>query len=166
MNVLSAIRAIAGSVPDPELDPLTLADLGILRDVRVDDGRVVVELVPTHLACPALPVIAATVRDRLAAAGAPDVEVRLSLHPPWSSDDITAAGRDKLREAGIAPPSRVSASAVAVTGIRPPAARPGVVCPRCGSDDTAVLAAFGSALCRSLHRCRACTEPFERVRER
>ncbi|MGH3276922.1 MAG: 1,2-phenylacetyl-CoA epoxidase subunit PaaD, partial [Streptosporangiaceae bacterium] len=101
---LARARAIAGSVPDPELPMLTLDDLGILREVTVAGSRIIVSITPTYSGCPALREIGADVTRRLAAGGFPDVEVRAALAPAWSTDWITPAGRRKLAAAGIAPP--------------------------------------------------------------
>ncbi len=161
---LALARRVASSVTDPEIPQLTLADLGILREVALEDGRVTVSITPTYLGCPALHEIEADLRERLAAAGFSEVTVRVELAPRWTSDDITPAGRRKLAEAGIAPP-------------RSPAQRPGTValpliavplpvpCPHCGSELTSQLAPFGATACKALHRCRACGEPFEYVKD-
>ncbi len=103
-RVLQAAREIAAAVPDPELPMVTVADLGILRDVAAEDGRLVVTITPTYSGCPALREIAHDMRHRLSRAGFGDVTVRIALAPAWSSDWITAAGRRKLHAAGIAPP--------------------------------------------------------------
>jgi ring-1,2-phenylacetyl-CoA epoxidase subunit PaaD len=161
-------RRIAGSVPDPELPMLTVADLGILRAVAVEGGRVVVSITPTYSGCPAIDVIRADVHARLADAGLPGAEIRTVLNPPWSTDWITPAGRRKLAAAGIAPP----AAGAARSGVAGPVpltltAEPGrvVPCPACGSAETERTAAFGSTACKDLYRCRACAEPFEHMKE-
>jgi len=159
--VIERARLIAESVPDPELPMLTLADLGVLRDVSVDDGRVTVSLTPTYLGCPAMAEMRRDMAARLGAAGFADVEVRTLLSPPWSSDFITPAGRRKLAEAGIAPPrSRPQDGPVPL----PLLART-VECPQCGSSDTKRTAAFSATACKDLYRCRACAEPFEHIKE-
>jgi ring-1,2-phenylacetyl-CoA epoxidase subunit PaaD len=143
---------------------LTLDDLGIVRDVRAEAGRVVVSLTPTYTGCPALAVMGADVARRLAAAGYPDAAVRTVLAPAWSSDWITPAGRRKLAAAGIAPPGPAPArdGPVPLTLSARPSA---VTCPACGSADTERTAAFGATACRDLHRCRSCREPFEHMKE-
>ncbi|MEV7934706.1 1,2-phenylacetyl-CoA epoxidase subunit PaaD [Kitasatospora sp. NPDC088264] len=173
---------VAAAVPDPELPMLTLADLGVLAEVAVDDGAVTAWLTPTYSGCPAVAEMAADVDRRLRAAGYRDVRVRLRLDPPWSTDLITAEGRRKLVEAGIAPPRPTSAADVAgpvplALGPTRTAAPAGtsaaafasaaapVSCPRCGGADTEELSRFGSTACKALWRCRACREPFERVKE-
>jgi ring-1,2-phenylacetyl-CoA epoxidase subunit PaaD len=171
---LAEARRIAASVPDPELPMLTLADLGILRDVSVSGRRVTVSLTPTYSGCPALAEMRREVAARLAAAGFADVEVRTVLSPPWSTDSISADGRRKLAEAGLAPPSSRSASPArqaARTRTDGPVPltlftdRPPVACPRCGSADTVLAAAFSGTACKDLRRCRSCGEPFEHVKE-
>jgi len=171
---LGLARRIAASVPDPELPMLTLADLGILRDVSVSGQRVTVSLTPTYSGCPALAEMRRDVAVRLAAAGFADVEVHTVLSPPWSTDLISADGRRKLAEAGLAPPRSVSEGragqpARARTDGPVPltllSASPPVACPRCGSADTVLSAAFSGTACKDLRRCRGCGEPFEHVKE-
>jgi ring-1,2-phenylacetyl-CoA epoxidase subunit PaaD len=146
---------------------VTVADLGILRDVTMDGPRVTAWLTPTYSGCPALREIRADVAGRLAAAGFADVEVRTVLSPPWSSDWITAEGRRKLLAAGIAPPSgsapRRAAGPVPLTLTAAPGRA--ISCPQCGSGDTERTAAFSATACKDLYRCRSCAEPFEHVKE-
>jgi ring-1,2-phenylacetyl-CoA epoxidase subunit PaaD len=161
-QLLARARAAAASVPDPEIPVVTLEDLGILREVRADAGRVVVTLTPTYTGCPATEVIRQDVREALQAAGIDDAEVRVTLSPPWTTDWISEDGRRKLREFGIAPPGP-AARGHEVSVIRflahAPADRPG--CPRCGATDTERIAEHGSTPCKALHRCRVCLEPFD-----
>jgi ring-1,2-phenylacetyl-CoA epoxidase subunit PaaD len=164
-ELIAAVREIAGSVPDPELPMLTLADLGILRGVTLDAARVVVSLTPTYTGCPALREMHQDVSRRLAAAGFGDVEVRTVLSPPWSSDSITAEGRRKLAAAGIAPPGAAPRRAAGPVPLTLTVGRADVTCPSCGSPDTRLTAAFGATACRDLYRCAACSEPFEHVKE-
>ncbi len=159
---LDAAREIAGAVPDPELPVVTVADLGILRDVAAEDGHLVVTITPTYSGCPALREIAHDLRHRLSQAGFAEVAVRTVLAPAWSSDWITAEGRRKLRAAGIAAPNPAPQGPVPLTlGGR----RDRVPCPRCGSGDTTQTAAFGATACKALFRCEACLEPFEYVKD-
>ena len=168
--VLSSVELawrVAADTPDPELPMVTVADLGILRDVTMDGPRVTAWLTPTYSGCPALREIRADVAGRLAAAGFADVEVRTVLSPPWSSDWITAAGRRKLLAAGIAPPSGSAAQRAAGPVPLTLTAAPGraISCPQCGSGDTERTAAFSATACKDLYRCRSCAEPFEHVKE-
>lgn len=167
MSALEAVSAVASSVPDPELPPLTLADLGVLRSVSVDpsDGGVVVTITPTYSGCPALEAMRADLVSRLAAAGYRDVRVRVVLSPPWTTDWITDEGRRKLAGAGIAPPGRLGPRAAGQVPLVLGAPARAVRCPRCGSADTVELSRFGSTPCKSLRRCQSCDEPFEHVKE-
>ncbi|MFE5185952.1 1,2-phenylacetyl-CoA epoxidase subunit PaaD [Streptomyces sp. NPDC056628] len=165
-TLLDARRArhIAAQVPDPELPMLTLADLGVLRDVEMtEDGTVVASLTPTYSGCPAMAEMRADVAARLRAAGYPRVEIRTVLHPPWTSDWITRAGRAKLAEHGIAPPGPAPRGGPVALVLSP--TRHAVACPRCGSADTEETSRFAATSCKALWRCRACAEPFEYVKE-
>jgi ring-1,2-phenylacetyl-CoA epoxidase subunit PaaD len=148
-------RRVAGAVPDPEIPVLTIEDLGILRDVEVDDdGRVQVTITPTYSGCPAMDAIRADVVEALAREGYDDVGVDLVLSPAWTTDWMSEAGRRKLEEYGIAPPTgRPADGPVPLTlSLR---------CPQCGSPDTREVSRFGSTACKSLWVCNACREPFD-----
>jgi ring-1,2-phenylacetyl-CoA epoxidase subunit PaaD len=160
---LATAREIAAAVPDPELPMVTVADLGILRDVAAEDGRLVVTITPTYSGCPALREIAHDLRRRLGQAGFAEVTVRTALAPAWSSDWITAEGRRKLRAAGVAPPHPAPSGPVPLTLTA--TRREPVACPRCSSRDTTQTAAFGATACKALFRCETCREPFEHVKE-
>ncbi len=163
--LLVRARQIAQSVPDPELPMLTLAELGILRDVAVTGTQVVVSLTPTYSGCPALAEMRAELASQLAAAGFADVEVRTVLSPPWTSDFISPEGRRKLADAGIAPPRSLQKPNGGPVPLTLVARGPAVNCPACGSADTVRTAVFSGTACKDLHRCRACAEPFEHVKE-
>jgi len=163
-------RAVASTVVDPELPMLTLADLGVLRDVGMHDGRVVVSITPTYTGCPAM----ATMRDDLVRSlqeqGFADVEVRVALQPAWTTDWITPAGVAALVEAGISPPGRVSTGSTSGERSGPVAlqlapTRRAVRCPRCSSADVTLVSEFGSTACKAMYRCGSCLEPFDHVKE-
>lgn len=147
---------IAAAVPDPEVPVLTIEDLGVLRAVELRGERVVVDITPTYSGCPAMDTIRDDVVLALTAAGFGDVEVRLVLSPAWTTDWMSDAGKQKLREYGIAPPS--GRAAMPAGPIRLALS---VRCPRCGSLDTREVARFGSTSCKALYECRACLEPFD-----
>ena len=156
---------VAASVPDPELPMVTLADLGILRDVVVDGERVQVTITPTYSGCPAMREMGHDLQHRLRQAGYADVDVRTALAPAWSSDWITPAGRAKLADAGIAPPNRAVPRAGGPVPLTLSTRPRTVTCPRCGSNDTRETSAFSATACKALYRCTACAEPFEYVKE-
>jgi ring-1,2-phenylacetyl-CoA epoxidase subunit PaaD len=146
-------------VEDPEIPVISVVDLGVVRDVQVEDGRVHVEFTPTFLGCPALEVMRSQMAAKIAELGAePDVEV--IQDDSWSTDRITPAGREKLREAGFAPPAPREAGAPTLVQLESNAFR----CPYCGSSDTALENIFGPTPCRSLRYCRSCKQPFEQFK--
>jgi ring-1,2-phenylacetyl-CoA epoxidase subunit PaaD len=144
----------AAAVVDPEIPVLTIADLGVLREVRVSDGHVEVAITPTYSGCPAMNMIALEIELALERAGIARPEIRTVLSPAWTTDWMSEAGRRKLSEYGIAPP-QASSSRRALFGEQ------NVACPQCGSDNTEVLSEFGSTSCKALWRCKACREPFD-----
>jgi ring-1,2-phenylacetyl-CoA epoxidase subunit PaaD len=156
-------RAIAASVTDPEMPMLTLEDLGVLRDVHEEAGRVTVTITPTYSGCPAL----ATMRDdlvhRLQDAGY-DARVEIALSPAWSSDWITERGREALRAHGLSAPGPAPRPGAPIPLTLMPTARL-VTCPRCGSTRTDLTSEFGATACKALYRCADCLEPFEHVKE-
>lgn len=151
---LARLRRVAGAVPDPELPVLTIADLGILRDVRIVGGTAEIDITPTYSGCPAMAEIAAGIIRAVEAAGFGRPRVNTVLSPAWTTDFMTAAARRALREYGIAPPPEAAAR-------RPRFAALPLPCPRCGSAETEELAPFGATACKALWRCHACREPFE-----
>lgn len=146
---LELARTVASGVVDPEIPVLTIADLGILRQVSWDEGRVRVTITPTYSGCPAMRQIEDDLRSALAGAGLTDVEIATVHHPAWSSDWITAEGREKLAAFGIAPPR--------ADGV--------VLCPRCQSSTPRLVARFGSTACKALMVCSSCGEPFDYFKE-
>lgn len=156
MSVLAEAWAVLSNVPDPEVPALSLPDLGVVREVIERERGVEVVLTPTYSGCPATEAIERSVVQALDDAGLGPVAVSRRLAPPWTTDWISPAGREKLRAYGIAPPGHL------VGGEAPLHFRPrSVHCPRCDSGDTERLSAFGSTACKALYRCRACREPFE-----
>lgn len=147
---------IAAAVADPEVPVLTIEDLGVLRAVDVQGDTVSVDITPTYSGCPAMDTIRDDVILALTAAGYAAVEVRLVLSPAWTTDWMSDAGKQKLAEYGIAPPT--GRSAVSSGPIRLAIS---VMCPRCGSLDTREVSRFGSTSCKALFECRACLEPFD-----
>jgi ring-1,2-phenylacetyl-CoA epoxidase subunit PaaD len=149
---VQAAWAVLQGVPDPEIPVLSLPELGVVREVR-DQGDVLeVVLTPTYSGCPATEVIANSVQQALRDAGLGPVQLTQRLAPPWTTDWISPAGREKLRGYGIAPPGAAE---------QPVRLHTRVPCPRCGSNRTERLAAFGSTPCKALHRCLDCLEPFD-----
>jgi ring-1,2-phenylacetyl-CoA epoxidase subunit PaaD len=167
---LEELETIAGDICDPELPPLTLADLGILRSVEHVDGTVIVTVTPTYSGCPAVEFIEDEIRSELTLAGCNDVQIVRAFSPTWTTDWITPEGRRKLTEAGIAPPRHIMSDKTAAGALPVPVVigrRPiePVTCPRCGGTNTIQISQFGSTACKSLQRCDDCCEPFDHFKE-
>jgi ring-1,2-phenylacetyl-CoA epoxidase subunit PaaD len=146
-------------IPDPEIPVVSLVDLGVVRDVEVDGDRVRVAFTPTFLGCPALEVMRDAMAERIEALGGrPQIDV--VLDDSWSTDRITPAGREKLREAGFAPPAPREASAPTLVQLNSNVFR----CPYCGSSETRLENLFGPTPCRSLRYCTSCRQPFEQFK--
>jgi ring-1,2-phenylacetyl-CoA epoxidase subunit PaaD len=143
------VWAALEEIPDPEIPVVSLVDLGVIRSVDVSDGHVHVEFTPTFLGCPALEFMTRAIEDKV-----PGADVEVVQDDSWSTDKITAAGREKLREAGLAPP------APRLVQIQAQVHR----CPYCGSTDTRLENLFGPTPCRSLRYCSSCRQPFEQFK--
>lgn len=148
-------RQAAADVVDPEIPVLTIADLGILRRVYADQDGIVAEVSPTYTGCPAVLAIELAVEVALRDAGFERVRIVRVMSPAWSSDEITATGREKLHAYGIAPPQRRRGKGALLF------ADETIECPKCGSGDSERISEFGSTACKALWRCRVCLEPFD-----
>ena len=150
-------------ISDPEIPVISIVDLGIVRDVRFQDrdGRkdLVVTVTPTYSGCPATSVITLAIESALRAKGVEDVRLERRLSPPWTTDWISASGRQQLKEYGIAPPPETAGtvSPLSRLGRKPASAN----CPRCGSANTSLVSQFGSTPCKAQYRCQHCLEPFD-----
>ena len=143
-------------VKDPEIPVINVLELGVVRGVEVEEsGKAIITITPTYTGCPAMDVMAADIKKELLEAGVPEVEVKLTLSPAWTTDWITEEGRAKLKDYGIAPPKKASNSIRALFGEEQ------VNCPRCNSGDTERISEFGSTPCKAHWRCKACREPFD-----
>jgi ring-1,2-phenylacetyl-CoA epoxidase subunit PaaD len=144
-------------IPDPEIPVISIVDLGVVKDVAVEDGNVRVEFTPTFLGCPALEVMRDAMAEKVRELGA-DPDVHVVLDDSWSTDKITPAGREQLRASGFAPPAPRTASGLVQLN--------GAIfrCPYCGSTDTTLENIFGPTPCRSLRYCNTCRQPFEQFK--
>jgi ring-1,2-phenylacetyl-CoA epoxidase subunit PaaD len=146
-------------IPDPEIPVISLVDLGVIRDVGVENGTVHVDFTPTFLGCPALEVMRDAMAERIRSLGA-EPEINVRMDDSWSTDRITPAGREKLRESGLAPPAPREATPPSLVQLQSNAHR----CPYCGSTDTRLENIFGPTPCRSLRYCSSCRQPFEQFK--
>ena len=159
MRARDAYWDAVGRVLDPEVPVLSVVDLGIVRDIREENGVVVVDVTPTYSGCPAMRVIEHDIIEALEQAGASRVLVNTVYQPAWTTDWISADARERLREYGIAPPT---GSAAVTTELIPLQRRQETVpCPRCQSRNTEQRSEFGSTACKAIYYCASCREPFE-----
>jgi ring-1,2-phenylacetyl-CoA epoxidase subunit PaaD len=159
MVTAAEVWAALEEIPDPEIPVISLVDLGVIRDVQVDGARVRVELTPTFLGCPALEAMRRALEEKVASLGG-EPEVAVIQDDSWSTDRISAVGREKLRAAGFAPPAPRSAGATTLVQLQSRAFR----CPYCGSTETRLENIFGPTPCRSIRWCEACRQPFEQFK--
>jgi ring-1,2-phenylacetyl-CoA epoxidase subunit PaaD len=170
---LTAERVIEAldDVKDPEIPVVSVVELGIVQGVAIDGDHVTVSITPTFSGCPALHVMRAEIAERVLALGATSVDVPVVLDPPWTSDRIAPAARERMKAIGLAPPPPASSryqadldlALMPATGWLTDPPSP-VTCPFCGSDHTTVENTFGPTICRSLHYCHACQQPFEQFK--
>jgi ring-1,2-phenylacetyl-CoA epoxidase subunit PaaD len=146
-------------IPDPEIPVISLVELGVVRQVEVEGSRVRVDFTPTFLGCPALETMRAAMDARIRELGA-EPDIRVVVDDSWSTDRITPEGREKLREAGFAPPAPREAAAPTIVQLQ----RGAFKCPYCGSTDTRLENLFGPTPCRSLRYCGSCRQPFEQFK--
>ena len=154
-STLNEIKEILKSVSDPEIPVLTIEDLGIIKEIEIEDKEVTVTITPTYSGCPAMDVIGDDIKSALQKAGYSG-KIKLVLSPAWTTDWMTEEARVKLEAYGIAPPQKGSADKNLLMGkLRD------VRCPRCKSSQTAMVSQFGSTACKSLYKCEDCKEPFD-----
>jgi len=152
------VRALLHLVKDPEVPVLSVVELGVVRDVAVEGGRVTVTLTPTYSGCPAMHTIEQGITAALEQAGFEQILLKTVYAPAWTSDWLSDAAKAKLKQYGIAPPRRAEAVSLGPT-VR------SVACPHCGSAMTELISEFGATACKALYQCRACREPFEHFKE-
>lgn len=160
-------------VPDPEIPVISLVDLGVIREVRLDGDTLVVVVTPTYSGCPATAIINEDIESALRRHGVSDLRLERRLSPPWSTDWLSARAREQLRQYGITPPRGEADGEGGAAGggegetrpiawlARDPARFLSVPCPRCGSENTTRVSQFGSTPCKASYRCLSCLEPFD-----
>jgi ring-1,2-phenylacetyl-CoA epoxidase subunit PaaD len=156
------VRALLATVPDPEIPNVSIIELGMIGAIDIGDHGIRVELLPTFVGCPAVELIRTAIAERLAGLDVP-IDVTVSFTTPWTTERISPAGRDKLRQSGFAPPPPVSSARAlpVLSAFAAGANEDAVACPYCGSERTVLDSAFGPTLCRSIRHCAACRQPFE-----
>ena len=172
MPAADAILEVLRTIPDPEM-PISIVDLGLIEEVAIEDGTVRIDVLPTFVGCPALPMIADDITKKIGALdGVDDVDVHFKFDPPWTVDRITEEGRASLKTHGVTvPPPGSGATKLDVPGHQPGA--PGYVefrtsaipCPFCDSNETRLDSAFGPTRCRMIYYCDACKNTFEHMKK-
>ena len=145
-------------IPDPEIPVISLVDLGVVKAVEIEDGRVRIEFTPTFMGCPALDTMQRAMEEKVVALGA-EAEIQVVLDDSWSTDRISPEGREKLRAAGFAPPAPRTAGKLELVQLQR-----GFRCPYCGSTETRLDNLFGPTPCRSIRYCESCRQPFEQFK--
>ena len=144
-------------VKDPEVPVLSVVDLGIVRDVRLNGDELEVIITPTYTGCPAMDMIGTNIRIMLASLGFEKVKISQQLSPAWTTDWMSEEGKHKLKEYGIAPPNPRQQ----VCQDRPFVMDEAIQCPHCNSWHTHRISEFGSTACKALYQCDDCKEPFD-----
>ena len=158
MVTVEDVWSALGEIPDPEIPVVSLVELGVIKDVAVEDETVRIDFTPTFLGCPALEPMQRAMEEKVAELGA-EAEVRVILDDSWSTEDISPAGREKLRAAGFAPPAPRAPGGLDLGQLQR-----GFRCPYCGSTDTKLENLFGPTPCRSIRYCQSCRQPFEQFK--
>lgn len=156
MTSIEKIKKLLQSIPDPEIPVINIDELGVLRNVAMENEKIVVTVTPTYSGCPAMHAIEKEIAKTLDENGFVNYEIKTVLHPAWTTDWMNDAAKDKLRAYGIAPPEKSSADKN-VLSLYPKI----ILCPKCGSKHTEVISQFGSTACKALYRCNDCLEPFD-----
>ena len=159
MVTAERIREALGQIPDPEIPVISLVDLGVVKDVAVEGKQVRIAFTPTFMGCPALDAMRRQMEEAVTAVGG-EPQIDVVLDDSWSTDKITPAGREKLREAGFAPPAPRGAQTPSLIQLQRALFR----CPYCGSTETRLENIFGPTPCRSLRYCDSCRQPFEQFK--
>jgi ring-1,2-phenylacetyl-CoA epoxidase subunit PaaD len=144
------IRSILATIADPEVPVLSIIDLGIVRDIKMNEDEIEIIITSTYTGCPAMDMITANIRVELATLGFKKIKITTALSPAWTTDWMSDAGKRKLQEYGIAPPDK-----------RFSIPKDGVECPLCHSQNTRLVSEFGSTACKALYQCNDCKEPFD-----
>tara|TARA_B100001013_G_scaffold295432_1_gene195786 strand:+ start:84 stop:539 length:456 start_codon:yes stop_codon:yes gene_type:complete len=141
------IWGILKTIPDPEIPAVSIVDLGIIRDVQYDDDMFNITITPTYIGCPAMSFIEEEIIYNMESQGVINFQIKTSLAPPWTTDWMSERVKAKLKDAGIAPPSK------------------NVICPQCDSMEVEVISNFGSTACKALYKCLSCAEPFHHFKQ-
>ena len=150
------ILELLSQIPDPEIPVISIVELGVIREIYAEGSSIEVKITPTYSGCPAMKQIEDDVKAVLKKEGFDQVTVKTVFDPPWTTDWIPDAAKEKLRQYGIAPPEHTTQDKSWLTGKTKT-----VLCPRCKSANTQLISQFGSTACKALYQCKDCLEPFD-----
>lgn len=157
MKTEDAVWQILSEIPDPEIPVITIVELGVIRKIDIlSETAILVQMTPTYSGCPAMKQMEDDVKKRLTEDGFTEIQLNITYNPPWTSDWLNEAAKQKLQNYGIAPPEESTSDKSFLTGkIK------NITCPRCKSKNTHLISQFGSTACKALHQCKDCLEPFD-----
>jgi ring-1,2-phenylacetyl-CoA epoxidase subunit PaaD len=157
MKTEASVWQILSEIPDPEIPVITIVELGVIRKIDVlSETAIRVQMTPTYSGCPAMKQMEDDVKKRLTQDGFTDIQLNITYNPPWTSDWLNEAAKQKLQNYGIAPPEESTSDKSFLTGkIK------NITCPRCKSKNTNLISQFGSTACKALYQCKECLEPFD-----
>ncbi|MDZ4757342.1 MAG: 1,2-phenylacetyl-CoA epoxidase subunit PaaD [Bacteroidota bacterium] len=145
-------------IPDPDIPVINIVELGLVRNIEItDDEKVIVTITPSYSGCPAMPVFKEDIYNKMSEAEIEDVEIKISLLPPWTTDWLSNATKEKMKQHGIAPPEQSSHHDIKLFTN----SKNKITCPHCNNNDTQLTSQFGSTPCKALWYCKSCQQPFE-----
>lgn len=156
MVSIEKVWEVLKTIPDPEIPVITIVELGVVRDVKIEDESIKIQITPTYTGCPATNVFEQDIRTEMTKLGFTTIDISFQYNPAWTTDWLGEEAREKLREFGIAPPQGTTTDKSFLLGEKPV-----VKCPQCRSENTEMTSQFGSTACKSLYKCKDCLEPFD-----
>ena len=156
MFKIEEIEQKISSIPDPEIPVITIKELGVLRSISVEKGKLTIKITPTYSGCPAMDRFQADIEGVIKELNIENYQIQMQYNPPWTTDWMSKEAKEKLRAFGIAPPEHKTSDKNAILG-----APSKVICPKCSSSETELVSPFGSTACKALYKCNSCLEPFD-----
>ena len=156
MANLEDIKKVISEIPDPEIPVISIKELGVLRNIFYEEDSLKVVITPTYSGCPAMDRFQKDITEKLELLEVKNYEIKMQFDPAWTTDWITDAAKEKLRNYGIAPPAHKTKDKNVLLG-----KKQRIECPRCKTKETELVSQFSSTACKAMYRCTSCLEPFE-----
>ncbi|MDI1355510.1 MAG: phenylacetate-CoA oxygenase subunit PaaJ [bacterium] len=156
MKTKENIYSLLSEIPDPEIPVISIVELGVIREVVLSENAIEIKITPTYSGCPAMKQMEDDVRKKLQENGCTNITITTIYTPAWTTDWLSAEAKLNLQKYGIAPPEESSTDKSFLLGKQKT-----VTCPRCKSNDTAMVSQFGSTACKALYKCNTCLEAFD-----